>query len=325
MRILVTGGAGYVGSVAVNALLNRGHKVLVYDDLSTGHREAVDPRVWFVRGNLCEGILHDAMWGFKPEAVMHFAASALVGESMEFPLKYFRNNFGNGLKLLEAMESVGCKRLVFSSSCAIFGNLVQGLRMGEDHPQCPTNPYGESKLAFEKVLKWQSACKGLQVTNLRYFNAAGAVGNFGEDHKMETHLIPNVLKVALGQKPYVEVYGTKRGTPDGSCIRDFISVSDLAEAHVAVLENGIIGSYNLGSGLGHSVLEVVGMAREVTGKDIPVMEKWDRPGDPDILVAYPMKAKMDFGWVTKVDLRGIVASAWDWHREHPDGYVGGPK
>src|SRR5204863_4506638 len=219
MKILVVGGAGYIGSVCTELLLDEGHAVAIFDDLSEGHRSAVDPRAEFIEGDLATlDQIRSALATFQPEAVMHFAASALVGESMQDPSKYFRNNIGNGLNLLDAMVATGVNRLVFSSTCAIFGP-PERLPIDETLPKNPINPYGESKLAFEKILRWYGEIHGLKFVSLRYFNAAGASAKFGEDHRVETHLIPNVLKVALGQKPNVEIFGTDYETPDGTCIR----------------------------------------------------------------------------------------------------------
>ena len=247
MRIFVVGGAGYIGSVCTELLLDEGHEVAIFDNLTEGHGRAVDSRANFIQGDLAnreqiQGALSDA----RPEAVMHFAANALVGESMRDPSKYFRNNICSGLNLLDAMIATGVQRIVFSSTCAIFG-LPEQLPIEETTPARPINPYGESKLAFEKILKWYDRIHGLNFVSLRYFNAAGATENFGEDHRQETHLIPNVLKVALGRKPNVEIYGTDYETPDGTCLRDYIHILDLARAHILAL--GAPGSafYNLGT------------------------------------------------------------------------------
>src|SRR5207247_5457318 len=258
MKVLVVGGAGYIGSVCAELLLNEGHSVGIFDNLTEGHRRAVDPRAKFVEGDLADrDRIQSTLADFQPEAVMHFAASALVGESIANPSKYFRNNIGNGLNLIDAMVAAGARQLVFSSTCAIFG-LPKRLPIDETLPPDPINPYGESKLAFEKILRWYGEIHGLRFVSLRYFNAAGASTKFGEDHRVETHLIPSVLKVALGQKPSVEIFGTDYETPDGTCIRDYIHILDLARAHILALNAANSDFYNLGTGGGASVREVIG-------------------------------------------------------------------
>src|SRR4051812_4029701 len=252
MKILVVGGAGYIGSVCTELLLDKGHAVAVFDNLSEGHRSAIDPRAQFIEGDLDSfNAIQSALTKFQPDAVMHFAASALVGESMQNPSKYFRNNIGNGLNLLDAMIATGANRLVFSSTCAIFGP-PDRLPIDETLAKHPINPYGESKLAFEQVLRWYGEIHGLKFVALRYFNAAGASKNFGEQHRVETHLIPNVLKVALGQARHVEIYGTDYDTPDGTCIRDYIHILDLSRAHILALNSTNSDYYNLGTGGGTS-------------------------------------------------------------------------
>src|SRR6266705_6564684 len=259
MNVFVTGGAGYIGSICTEQLLNAGHKVTVYDDLSEGHRSAVDGRARFVLGRPQEdNHILKAVLDAQPEAIVHFAANALVGESMTNPGKYFRNNVGNGLKLLEAAVAANVKKFVFSSTCATYGP-PDRVPMTEDLPQRPINPYGESKLMFEKMLNWYHQIHGLEFVAFRYFNAAGASRQFGEHHRIETHLIPNVLKVPLGQAPHCEIYGTDYATPDGTCIRDYIHVVDLAQAHILALAPGARGFYNLGNGDGYSVREVIQM------------------------------------------------------------------
>lgn len=321
MKILVVGGAGYIGSVCAELLLDEGHTVCVFDNLSEGHRRAVDARAEFIEGDLksLKGI-QSALVTFQPEAVMHFAASALVPESMTNPSKYFRNNIANGLNLLDAMVATGVTRLVFSSTCAIFG-LPERVPIDETLPQQPINPYGESKLAFEKILRWYGEIHGLRFVALRYFNAAGASEKFGEEHRVETHLIPNVLKVALGQKPQVEIYGTDYETPDGTCIRDYIHILDLARAHILALKAPASAFYNLGTGGGTSVREVIESCRKITGAEIPIVEKPRRPGDPARLIAASEKIQRELGWQPKFQrIDAIIESAWKWHQKFPNGY-----
>jgi UDP-glucose 4-epimerase len=321
MNVFVTGGAGYIGSICTEELLNAGHRVTVYDNLSEGHRSAVDERARFVLGRPEEdGNILKAVKEAQSEAIIHFAANALVGESMTNPGKYFRNNVGNGLKLLEAAIATGVKKFVFSSTCATYGP-PERVPMTEDLPQRPINPYGESKLMFERMLHWYHELHGLEFVAFRYFNAAGASEGFGEHHRVETHLIPNVLKVALGQAPYCEIYGTDYPTPDGTCIRDYIHIIDLAQAHLLALAPGRQGFYNLGNGDGYSVRQVIQMCEKVAGRRIPAIEKARRPGDPPKLVASAEKATRELGWKPKFPrLEDIIASAWRWHEKHPDGY-----
>jgi UDP-glucose 4-epimerase len=320
-RILVTGGAGYIGSICVEELLNAGHEVAVFDNLTEGHRKAVDSRARFFQGDLADpSVIKLAFSEYRPEAVMHFAANALVGESMSNPEKYFRNNVCNGLNLLSAMNEAGIKRFVFSSTCATFG-IPERVPLDETLPQAPINPYGESKLLFEKILRWYGEIHGLKFVALRYFNAAGATQQFGEDHRIETHLIPNVLKVALGQKQAAEIYGTDYPTPDGTCIRDYIHILDLAQAHMLALSAPESAFYNLGTGGGTSVKEIIDTCREVTGHEIPVIEKPRRAGDPPRLIAASEKIKRELGWEPKhQNIRAIIESAWAWHQRNPLGY-----
>ena len=319
--IFVTGGAGYIGSICVEQLLNEGYEVAVFDNLSEGHRKAVDPRAEFFQGNLLDRtVLRHAMGEVKPDAVMHFAANALVGESMQNPSKYFRNNVANGINLLDVAVENGVQKFVFSSTCATFG-VPERVPIDESLPQNPINPYGESKLLVEKILRWYDECHGLKYVALRYFNAAGATGKFGEDHVIETHLIPNVLKVALGQRESVDILGTDYPTPDGTCIRDYIHVLDLAQAHILALKSETSERYNLGTGGGTSVKEVIAACREITGKDIPALEKPRRVGDPPRLIAASEKIRAGLGWQPKFqDIRAIVESAWAWHVKNPGGY-----
>ena len=302
-------------------MLDQGHEVTIFDNLTEGHRNALDPRAPLIEGDLQNrDEIFAAMEKVKPEGVMHFAANALVGESMENPSKYFRNNVGGGLNLLDAMIANGAKRFVFSSTCATFGP-PDRIPIDETLPQRPINPYGESKLLFEKILRWYDEIHGLKFVALRYFNAAGATVNYGEDHRCETHLIPNVLKVALGQRDHVDIYGTDYETPDGTCIRDYIHIVDLAQAHILALGVAQSAFYNLGTGGGTSVREVIAACEKVTGKKIPVIEKPRRPGDPPRLIAGSAKIKSELGWTPKYEsIEKIVESAWAWHIKHPKGY-----
>jgi UDP-glucose 4-epimerase len=321
MKILVVGGAGYIGSVCAELLLDEGHAVIVFDNLSEGHRAAVDSRAKFIEGSLEDfDRIRAALEKFQPDAVMHFAASALVGESMQNPSKYFRNNISNGLNLLDAMIVTGVNQLIFSSTCAIFGPPAR-LPIDETLPKNPINPYGESKLAFEKILRWYGEIHGLRFVSLRYFNAAGASEKFGEQHRIETHLIPNVLKVALGQTSHVEIYGTDYDTADGTCIRDYIHILDLSQAHILALKSKHSEFYNLGTGGGTSVREVIESCRKITGHKIPTMEKPRRPGDPARLVAASEKIQRELGWRPQFqDIDAIIESAWRWHQKFPNGY-----
>ena len=321
MKILVVGGAGYIGSVCAELLLDEGNEVAILDNLSEGHRRAIDPRAKFFQADLEDrartlSILRE----IEPDAIMHFAANALVGESMQDPSKYFRNNVANGLNLLDAMVATGVHRLIFSSTCAIFGP-PERVPIDETMPLRPINPYGESKLAFEKILRWYGEIHGLQFVSLRYFNAAGASQKFGEDHRLETHLIPNVLKVALGEKPQAEIFGTDYDTPDGTCIRDYIHIVDLARAHILALQTNKSDFYNLGTGGGASVREVIDCCRKITGRKIDIVEKPRRPGDPPRLIASSEKIKRELGWEPQFQsLEAIVESAWKWHQKFPGGY-----
>ena len=321
MKILVVGGAGYIGSICAELLLDEGHEVAVFDNLSEGHRRAVDSRARFIQGDLAEPKrIEAALSGTLPDAVIHFAASALVSESMRDPSKYFRNNISNGLNLLDAMLASHVDRIVFSSTCAIFGPPEQ-LPIDETAPAQPINPYGESKLAFEKILRWYGRVHGLKFVSLRYFNAAGASAKFGEDHRFETHLIPNVLKAVLGQKPHVEIYGSDYDTPDGTCIRDYIHIVDLARAHILALGRDESAFYNLGTGGGSSVREVIDCCRKITGRKIDIVEKPRRPGDPPRLIATSEKITNELGWRPQFQsLDAIIESAWKWHEKFPHGY-----
>jgi len=321
MKVLVTGGAGYIGSVTTELLLDDGHEVVVFDNLERGHREAVDKRAGFRKGDLRDqDRISKVMSEVKPDAVMHFAAYALVPESMEKPELYFRNNVVGGTNLAEAMYKNDVGKIVFSSTCATYGQ-PEKVPITEDVAQRPTNPYGESKLMFEQTLKWYHELHGMTTVFLRYFNACGATEKFGEDHDPETHIIPIILQVALGQRKQVKIYGDDYKTPDGTCLRDYIHIVDLAQAHILALKGKESGPFNLGTGNGYSVLEVVETAREVTGHPIPAEIAPRRPGDPAKLVAGADKARKILKWKPQYDdLETIIQSAWNWHQAHPRGY-----
>jgi len=314
MKVFVTGGSGYIGSVVAKRLVERGAEVTVFDDLARGHRRNVPPEARLIVGDLRDaGIIHAAMAEARPDAVMHFAAYALVGESMADPMMYFTNNVKGGVNLLEAMCEAGCGRLIFSSSCATYG-VPDSLPIEETTPQRPTNPYGQSKLMFEQMAGWLAQTKGFKPTFLRYFNAAGAVGELGEDHDPETHIIPNILKVAAGKKPFVEIYGDDYPTPDGTCIRDYVHLEDLASAHLLALEKEATGAFNLGTGKGVSVKELVEACRKATGHPIPAKVLPRRPGDPPALYASGAKARAELGWKPEhSDIEKIVRDAWAFH------------
>ena len=321
MKVLLTGGAGYIGSVTTELLLNEGHEVVVFDNLERGHKAAVDKRAKLVVGDLRDaGQIQRAMKNAKPEAVMHFAAYALVGESMTDPGMYFANNTTGATNLVEAMVKHEVPRIVFSSTCATYG-FPDKVPITEDTLQRPVNPYGEAKLMFEKVLLWYEKIHGIQPIFLRYFNACGATDKFGEDHEPETHIIPNVIKVALKQQPHVNIFGDDYDTPDGTCIRDYIHIVDLGRAHILALTCKATGPFNLGTGKGFSVREVIDVVRKVTKRDIPEVISPRRPGDPDRLVASAQKAKKILKWTPLYsNLNDIVESAWAWHQANPDGY-----
>lgn len=326
MRIFVAGGAGYVGSHCVRRLVAAGHEVTVYDDLSAGHRKAVDPEAVFVEGDLGNRATLDGVFqAGQFEAAMHFAAFLNVGESVSQPLRYYRNNVANTIKLLECMEAHGVQRIVFSSTCAVYGE-PERLPITEDLPKDPINPYGHTKLAVEWLLQDCAVAWGLGSIALRYFNASGAAGDgsIGEDHDPEVHLIPIVLQVALGQRENVKIFGTDYPTPDGTCIRDYIHVEDLAEVHLRAIESCVPGeaaSYNVGTGNGNSVREIIEAARRVTGHPIRSFEAARRLGDPPELYANADRARRRFGWQPRyVDIEETIATAWEWHRAHPGGF-----
>lgn len=324
MRVLVTGGAGYIGSVVTEQLLNDGNEVVVYDNLSKGHSAAVVAGAEFVQAELFDAAtLKQTLHERQIAAVIHMAASSLVGESVEQPNKYYQNNVIVSLVLLDAMIAAGVKRLVFSSTAAVYGE-PETQPIEESAPTNPTNTYGETKLAFEHALKWYDRAYGLRYASLRYFNAAGATEKCGEDHDPETHLIPITLQAAAGKRARVEIYGEDYPTPDGTCIRDYIHVIDLARAHIQALQvlSDRSRIYNLGcGGAGYSVKDVIDTARRVTGKEIPVRIGPRRAGDPATLVASSDRIKRELGWQPQFqDLGLIIESAWRWIQTHPDGY-----
>jgi len=323
MKIFLTGGAGYIGSAAAATLLEAGHRVTILDSLVTGHRAAMPEGADFIEADL--GDHEAALKALKSEpydAVMHFAAFAEAGESMKEPGKYFENNVHNSLWLLEACVQAEVKRLVFSSSAAVYASSNELLT--EDAPLKPGNPYGQTKLMVEGLLDWYQRVHGIGYAALRYFNAAGALPDRGEAHNPESHLIPLVLQVALDQRPEVQIFGTDYPTPDGTCIRDYIHIADLVSAHLLALEAIKPDSqmiYNIGNGSGYSVREVVDTTRQVTGHVLPAVETDRRPGDPPRLVAGSDKIRRELGWAPEYpELEAIIASAWEWHRAHPQGY-----
>ncbi|MDO8736879.1 MAG: UDP-glucose 4-epimerase GalE [Thermoleophilia bacterium] len=323
MKVLITGGAGYIGSIVAEVLLEAGDDVVVYDNLSTGHRNAVHPEARFVAGDVGdEELLVATLRDNGTEAVVHMAGFIEAGESMADPGKYFRNNACRPISLLEAMNTVGVDRILFSSTAAIYGDPLTDV-IDEDHRQFPANAYGESKLSYERILDWYDRIHGIRHGALRYFNAAGASKDRGEDHQPESHLIPLVLQAALGKRPGVDIYGTDYPTLDGTCIRDYIHVRDLADAHLLALRHldGESLHFNLGNGRGYSVREVIDTARVVTEVDFEVRETGRRPGDPAVLVASSARIVEALDWQPRFpSLAAIVESAWRWHREHPGGY-----
>jgi hypothetical protein len=327
MAILICGGAGYIGSHAVHQLIARGEEVVIVDNLATGHRGALHPQAAFYEGDMRDAALLDRIFTERDiEAVIHFAANSLVGESMEKPLLYFNNNVYGMQVLLEAMVRHGVDKIVFSSTAAVYGE-PRRVPIREDDETHPTNTYGETKLTMEKMMKWVSRADGVRYVSLRYFNAAGALpdGSIGEDHKMETHLIPLILQVPTGRRTHITIYGDDYPTPDGTCLRDYIHVVDLADAHMRALDylrrGGESDIFNLGSGNGFSVKEMVAAAEKVTGQKIAVEIGARRAGDPAQLVASSEKAHAILGWTPQfTDVEEVIATAWRWHASHPHGY-----
>lgn len=324
MRVLVTGGAGYIGSVAVDALVAGGNEVAVIDSLYMGHREAVNEEADFFHADLAnKDALVEVMKSFGPDSIMHFASHTMVGESMEKPFMYLGENVSNAVNLIEAATDHGVKRFILSSTANLFDE-PERIPICAEERIVPGSPYGESKYMVERLLHWTNVTRGLRFAALRYFNAAGCSAVRGEDHTPETHLIPLVLQVALGQREQIKIFGGDYDTPDGTCVRDYIHVEDLAQAHVLALEalaEHEVLFYNLGNGNGFSVKEVIETAREVTGHPIPAEVTERRPGDPATLIADSTRIREELGWTPKYpDLKSIVQSAWDWHREHPNGY-----
>lgn len=327
MAILVLGGAGYIGSHTVYALCEAGREVVVVDNLETGYKEAVHPNAKFYKGDISDKPFLKGVFEMENiEAVIHFAAYSLVGESVEKPLKYYENNLCKTRAMLEVMVECGVDKFVFSSTAATYGEPERVPIMENDRTE-PTNPYGETKLAMEKMFKWTGNASGMRYVSLRYFNACGAhkSGNIGEAHNPESHLIPLILQVPNGQREFINIFGNDYPTPDGTCIRDYIHVTDLAEAHILavdyLLKGGESNIFNLGNGVGFSVKEVIETARKVTGHPIPAKEVERRAGDPAQLIASSEKAKKVLGWNPKHDsLEEIISSAWNWHKNHPNGF-----
>lgn len=327
MKLLVLGGAGYIGSHTAIELLNDGHEVVIADNLVTGYLKAVPEEATFYQGDIRDKqFLDDLFHKEKIDAVIHFAAFSLVGESVVNPLKYYENNLYGTKVLLDAMIANGVDKIVFSSTAATYGE-PENIPILESDRTCPTNPYGETKLAMEKMISWAAKAHGLHYVSLRYFNACGAheSGLIGEAHNPESHLIPLVLQVPNGKREFVSIYGSDYDTPDGTCIRDYIHVTDLAKAHILAVKHLINGGesniFNLGNGVGYSVKEVIETARKVTGHPIPAKEEPRRAGDPARLVASGEKAREILGWEPEIkDLADIISSAWKWHKSHPNGY-----
>jgi UDP-glucose 4-epimerase len=323
VKLFVTGGTGYIGSVVAYQLVEAGHEAVVFDDLSKGHETAVPERTRFVRGDLLDADRLRSVLAEGFDGVIHLAARSAAGESVEHPELYYRTNVCGTLNLLDAMREAGVRRLVFSSTAAVYGE-PEEVPIPESAPTVPTNPYGASKLAADQMIGYEASAHGLAAVSLRYFNVAGASGRFGESHDPETHLIPLVLQAAAGTRDAIMIFGTDYPTPDGTPIRDYIHVEDLARAHLLAIEAAKEGEhkiYNLGNGAGFSVLEVIETARRVTGRDIEAVESPRRPGDPSVLVASSEKIRSELGWKPeKPELETMISDAWNWMQAHPDGY-----
>ena len=327
MTIAVLGGAGYIGSHTVAQLIKAGEDVVVMDNLITGHKHAVDPKARFYQGDIRDyHFLSKVFSQEKIDGIIHFAAFSIVPESMKDPLKYFDNNTGGMITLLEAMNQFGIKKIVFSSTAATYGE-PKHVPIKESDPQVPTNPYGESKLAMEKIIKWADVAYGIHYVALRYFNVAGAMpdGSIGEDHHPETHLMPIILQAAAGLRDNLQIFGDDYDTPDGTNVRDYVHVVDLADAHILAMkylaDGNASDAFNLGSATGFSNLEILNAARKVTGQAIPAKIGPRRPGDPSTLIADSSKARKILGWAPKFDdVEQVIATAWNWHETHPDGF-----
>ncbi len=324
MKVLVTGGAGYIGSITVERLIKAGEEVVVFDNLYQGHEDAVHPDATFIKGDLANyDEIEAAIATHKPDGIMHFASYTLVGESVEMPWMYLKDNAVNGANLLEAAVKHGVKRFILSSTANLFDD-PEFMPIAEDERIVPGSPYGESKYIMERYLHWMDQIYDMRYACLRYFNACGASEERGEDHAPETHLIPIVLEVALGKRDKITIFGDDYDTPDGTCVRDYIHIIDLAEAHILAmraLEDGPSRKYNLGNGKGYSIRDVIETARKVTGHPIPAEVGPRRPGDPDILIASSETINEDLGWAPMYpDLEQIISMAWEWHQKNPDGY-----
>lgn len=324
MRVFVTGAAGYIGSVVTERLLDEGRQVVAFDNFDTGNRQALDPRAELIEGDLRDlAAITQALQNAKPDAVVHLAARSLVGESVENPALYFEVNVGGGLNLLHAMREAGVNRIVFSSTASVYGE-PEYVPIDEEHPKRPVNPYGDSKFMFERILGWYGEAHGLKHVSLRYFNACGASGQYGEARRCETHILPILFQAALGQRKSFSLFGADYDTPDGTCIRDYVHVIDIANAHIAALEqiDGLtVRAFNIGSGAGYSNLEIIEAVKRVTGKDFAVETAPRRAGDPAKLTASNDLIQRELGWKPQfTSIEPMARSAWEFAQEHPNGY-----